>query len=44
MTVNDLVVQGKLTPEQARELLDTIADHQSAYTAGTRYSIFGTSP
>ena len=44
VTVNDLVVQGRLSPEQARELLETIAHHQSAYTAGTRYSIFGRSP
>jgi hypothetical protein len=43
VTVNDLVIQGKLSPEQAGALLDTIAHHQSSYTAGTRYSVFGRS-
>jgi hypothetical protein len=43
VTLNDLVEQGRLTPEQAQEAKSAILFHQSNYTAGTRYSIFGES-
>ncbi len=41
LTLEDLVAQGGLTPEQAQELRETLLFHQSHYTAGTRYSVFG---
>ncbi len=41
ITLDDLVDQGRLTPEQAQQAQDTIFFHQSHYTAGTRYSVFG---
>lgn len=44
VTLDDLVVQGRLTPEQAQELQSFILFHQSHYTAGTRYSVFGGVP
>lgn len=44
LTLDDLVAQNRLTPEQARKLKETIAYHQSHYAAGTRYSVFGANP
>jgi predicted Fe-S protein YdhL (DUF1289 family) len=41
VTLNDMVAQGQLTPEQAEEVVSTLLFHQSHYLAGTRYSIFG---
>jgi hypothetical protein len=40
-TLDDLVKQGHLTPEQADEARAKLAFLQSNYTAGTRYSVFG---
>ena len=42
VTLDELVEQGRLTPEQADEARAKLAFLQSDYTAGTRYSIFGT--
>jgi hypothetical protein len=41
VTLNGLIEQGRLTPEQAQEASSAILFFQSHYTAGTRYSIFG---
>ena len=41
VTVDDLVAQGRLTPEQAQEAKAAILFQQQHYPAGTRYSIFG---
>jgi hypothetical protein len=40
ITMEDLVQDGHLTPQEADEALAAILLHQSEYTAGTRYSIF----
>ncbi len=40
-TVEDLVADGRLSPEQAEEVENTLQFYQSNYTAGTRYSVFG---
>ncbi len=44
VTLEDLVAQGRLAPEQAQELRETILSHQRYYTAGTRYGVFGGKP
>lgn len=41
VTLDDLVEQGLLTPEQADEARAKLTFLQSHYTAGTRYSVFG---
>lgn len=40
-TLDELVEQGHLTPEQADEARAKLTFLQSNYTAGTRYSVFG---
>ena len=41
VTLDGLVAEGRLTPEQAAEVETALLFHQSHYTAGTRYSVFG---
>jgi hypothetical protein len=41
VTLDDMVAQGRLTPEQAEEATSILVFHQHHYPAGTRYSIYG---
>ena len=41
ITLEGLVAEGRLTPEQAVEVETTLLFHRSHYAAGTRYSVFG---